>query len=385
MSDMSDSMRDDPMEEYAPFEPENTPMLDFDLETTSETEVGISPPATYKLFGVGDLVISAPDERWGTIEVVNGNWRGIRFGNDEAAVRRLEQLQRTGNAIPVAVGECLAKQAALNAQKLTAKMVELKAFIEQPGTYEAIQAADATFIADFEKLLENWREFMSRLAGTDIPNWNAIGKLAQGFWLVFDHKEIFSAVQGYRVKFAALVNRYSKALGGEPLTAEVGSTGGTQAGHDAQQLTNDMAALRKVMEVPENSLTIQAADAAFIPAFDEMVKSWNKFIEHAAGKDIGWYNLPGKASRSFWAVFEGTSLYNTTQDYRTKFNQFSDKLDGILGRQSLPYKPEPPKARKTDKTPTEWMGELGEKLVTGVLIVGGVVGGGWLLLRLAGK
>lgn len=37
---MSDSMRDDPMEEYAPFEPDNTPMLDFDLEPEGMVAVG---------------------------------------------------------------------------------------------------------------------------------------------------------------------------------------------------------------------------------------------------------------------------------------------------------------------------------------------------------
>jgi hypothetical protein len=138
-------------------------------------------------------------------------------------------MARTNTSLPIqetpaAVGgELIGKQAALDAKKLTDRIVELKHVVAQPETQEAIQTADPAFFADFDRLVENWREFMSRLAGTDIPSWSKLGQLAQGFWLMFDRKEIYAAVQGYRAKFAAIVNRYSKAIGGEPLdVAEMG-------------------------------------------------------------------------------------------------------------------------------------------------------------------
>jgi hypothetical protein len=79
MSDMSDSMRDDPMEEYAPFEPENTPMLDFDLE------LGDSPPGG--IIAVGD---AAGIEKYQ--EVRDSLTKLLYYGGKDVPVERAKQL-----------------------------------------------------------------------------------------------------------------------------------------------------------------------------------------------------------------------------------------------------------------------------------------------------
>jgi len=192
----------------------------------------------------------------------------------------------------------------------------------------------------------------------------------------------------YGVRFAdgeAAVRTPEQLHQAGPQAVRLGSTAATQAGNDASKLTDDMLALKKVIEVKENYDKIMAADPAFVASFEKMLQGWDRFLKQASGQNIAWYNLPGKVSRSFWVVFEGKSLFNTTQDYRKKYNEHNYAVEKILGKQPLPYRPEAPKAPKEDKSPTEALAGAMDKLVTGALIVGGVVGGGYLLLRVLGK
>ena len=180
---------------------------------------------------------------------------------------------------------------------------------------------------------------------------------------------------------AVLLSRRDAAAG----AVAVGSTDATQAGHQAEMLTSDMLELKKAIEVQANYDKIVAADPTFVPSYEQLLQSYLRFLQHASGKDIAWWNFPKQMNRNLWLIFEGTDLYNMVVEYRTKFNGFYAKAQQLLGFQPTPVAPVAPKARKVDRSPSEAMGAALDTLVKGVLLIGGVVGGGFLVLRLAGK
>ena len=119
---------------------------------------------------------------------------------------------------------------------------------------------------------------------------------------------------------------------------------GQDAGQRAQQLTNAILAINKILDQESSKLT-----PTLKQEWEGFVKQWAAFCANISRNDIPWYNLPGTALATLKAMWGSKATYNAVIDYENQFSQLDDAIATQLGHQTLTVKlPKPPKKLALD-------------------------------------
>lgn len=175
--------------------------------------------------------------------------------------------------------------------------------------------------------------------------------------------------------------------GQAPAASEGMGVAPQEVGMMARQLTDE--ALAAEAQIKEHLAAVRAGrTTAQIPQaqldlFAHWMNSWTDFCQNISGQRGTLATIFSITSGRYYAEsfllrWRAGAIFNQVREYRRKYNAIWEMISKSLGRQLTPYTPAPVPDPVTDES-------IGDKIIKGVLGLGAIVTGGWLLSKVIFK
>lgn len=168
----------------------------------------------------------------------------------------------------------------------------------------------------------------------------------------------------------------AEALWGSGEPTLVGGAAGEKAGWQAREITENLILLKNTVNANADKFPREYTDA-----LQQFINSWQSFLIFVSGNNLKWYDFANQVNRTVWTKFNGEAIYNRVQVYGAKYKELWGLATFKLGRPATTVKP-PEVNKPISESP---VADAAASVVKGVLIIAGVVVGGYALVNWMGK